>query len=211
MSGTQDPQPNQKSVPPVKAGSGRKKRRLTQERVRELFDYNPETGEVRRRVPIFGGKGCVRVPAGALAGSLNSCSKYLEVCVDYTNTLLHRVVWLWVYGYLPEKDIDHIDRNRRNNRLDNLREVSRSCNSVNSGLMATNTSGVKGVSRTRDGTWHVYIKRAGKRENVGYFSDFIEAAAHRFAAEQCAGWDSCDCKSTAKSTIEKYIGRVSCD
>lgn len=59
--------------------------------------------------------------------------------------------------------VDHIDRNRLDNRNDNLRLVNRQFNNINSGKRFDNTSGIVGISQTEDGTWHFYLNYNGKR------------------------------------------------
>lgn len=109
---------------------------LTQERVRELFEYR-EDGCLIRRVAKSNTK------VGDVAGNLRG-DGYLQVTIDRQGYLLHRTVFLYHHGYLPENDLDHIDQDRTNNRIENLREVSRACNLRNTSNRCTNTSGVKG-------------------------------------------------------------------
>lgn len=115
------------------------KKVLTQERVKELLRYNAETGEFIWIVKRQG------IKVGGIAGCLDTHNGYIRTQIDGTMYLTHRVVWLYSYGEFPEKDIDHIDGNRSNNRTENLREVSRSVNAQNRALSSRNTSGVMGV------------------------------------------------------------------
>lgn len=97
--------------------------------------------------------------------------------------LEHRAIWALVHGYWPT-ELDHINGVRDDNRLANLREVSRRENSKNSSIRSDNTSGVIGVSWDRkSGKWHAYIQVAGKRINLGWFDDLEDAVAVRKAAE----------------------------
>jgi len=182
-------------------GTGPTRKCLTQERVRELFDYR-EDGCFVRRV----GRGN-QVKAGTVAGAgAVRADGYTEIRVGSRSYLTHRLVWLWHNGYLPEQDIDHIDRDKLNNRIKNLREVSRACNNRNTPNHVHNTSGVKGVSwHARDSTWRARISVNGKNLFLAYSFDFTEAVAHRLAAEQCHDWELSDGCSPAFRYMEEYL------
>ena len=172
---------------------------LTQARVRELFDYR-EDGTLVWRVATAN---CMKV--GATAGSLNA-SGYFNVQIKGRVYRLHRIIFLYHHGYFPETQVDHIDRNPLNNRIENLREVSQTCNSRNSGNPCTNTSGVKGVSwHNRISKWGVQIVVAERQRHLGYFPDFTEAVAHRLAHEQALNWEGCDSCSPAFQYMQDYI------
>ena len=177
--------------------SARKK--LTQKRVRELFDFNADTGILTRKSVLRSKK------ADRASGCLTN-NGYLVVSIDCATYLLHRVIWLYVYGYFPEHDIDHINRDKCDNRLENLREATRACNVKNTGLRSDNTSGVKGVYwHTQARKWNPKIFLEGRGISLGLFYDFTEAVAHRLAAEQCLGFHSCGGDSSAKEYLDKYI------
>lgn len=179
---------------------------LTQERVRELFDLDHETGVMTRRINIGGGG-----KVGTVVGSFYSETRCLTVWIGGRHYKLHRVVFLYVHGYMPEGVIDHIDRNPLNNAPSNLREVSQSCNVRNANVRSDNTSTVKGVSwcesRSR---WETFVSSGGERRFLGYYSDFTEAVAHRLAAEQYLGWAGCDSNSPAYQYMQKYL-KGECD
>lgn len=112
---------------------------------------------------------------GQEVGSLNN-SGYLKVCLDRKNYLVHRLIFLMHHGYLPEL-LDHIDRNKLNNKIENLRECDKEANSWNRDKQANNTSGYRGVSWNKAaGKWHAYIKIKGKRKHIGLFSTPEEAS-----------------------------------
>lgn len=112
---------------------------VTAERVRELFNYCPETGILTNRVKR------VRVQAGSPAGCPGSHG-YLAVGFDGgPSRLVHRIIWLWMTGEWPQHQIDHVDGDRKNNRWANLREATRSQNIVNRGPNKNNRCGLKGV------------------------------------------------------------------
>lgn len=98
----------------------------------------------------------------------------------------HRVIFAMAHGYYPA-EIDHIDGNRANNKLSNLRAVTRIQNAQNKKLPASNTSGYCGV-RTRGNKWVAQIKFDTKYIFLGAFSSIDEARAARQAAERCLGF-----------------------
>ena len=118
----------------------------------------------------------------------------------------HRLAWLYVYGYLPEGRLDHIDRIKDNNRIANLREAGQQCNRRNTGNPNNNTSGVKGVYWfNRDKVWRASIRINGKYIYLGRHNDFEEAVCHRFAAEQAEGWSGCDKSSPAYQYVMEML------
>lgn len=184
-----------------KQGYRVKKRRanLTQERVKALFDYR-EDGLLIRRV-----RTARRTQEGDIAGCVDSLG-YREICIDSVKYRLHRIVWLWHHGYLPEHGLDHINRNRADSRIENLREATQSCNMRNTGNPSNSTSGIKGVSRCKQ-KWRAHIKVGGRTISLGWHHDFPEAVCHRLAAEQAEGWPDCDSSSPAFQYVEKHIIR----
>lgn len=100
----------------------------------------------------------------------------------------HRVIWVWMTGKWPEREIDHIDGDGLNNRWANLRDVAHHVNGQNSRLPSDNTSGVVGVSQMRDGRWQAYINRDRKRVNLGAFKTKNAAIAARRNAETECGY-----------------------
>jgi hypothetical protein len=170
----------------------RKKQPLTQERCLELFNYCPDTGVLERRISYYR-----NVVAGSIVDTLDS-SGYYQVMVDGWTRMAHRVIWCLVHGYDTEHQIDHINRDKTDNRIENLREATHSCNIRNCGMRVTNKSGVKGVRWVKEyGRFIATITVAGRPRTLGWFHDFTEAVCHRYAAEQCLDWHSCDLDSSA--------------
>jgi hypothetical protein len=136
---------------------------LTAQRLRELLHYDHGTGVFTRRVS----RGPSRV--GCIAGSKNR--GYLQIKVDGKIVLSHRLAWLAVYGEFPAGEIDHIDGDRSNNAIANLRVVTRSINMQNlHGPRRDNNSGFLGVSW--DGLkkkWLATIQLDGKQHFLGRF------------------------------------------
>lgn len=150
---------------------------LTQERVRELFTYNETTGYLLRNTKAGNSK------VGDKAGSLDIKSGYLKLTVDYKQTANHRVIWLYVYGYLP-KYIDHINGNRNDNRLENLREVTVTENNRNKSISKNNKSGYNGISfDTSRNKWIVSIHFKEGLKHLGRFDLLEDAIKVRKEAE----------------------------
>jgi len=174
---------------------------ITYERVHELFDYNGHNliWKVKRQ-------GIRKV---GVAGSIQPTG-YRHIGIDYRKYSEQRLVWLYHYGYIPEHGLDHINRDRSDNRIKNLREVSQSCNMRNCGNLKNNNSGVKGVSfHKRDELWRADIRINNKAYHIGTSEDFDEAVLLRLAAEQCVGWDKCDKLSPAhKYAIDNKLIRL---
>lgn len=137
---------------------------LTADRVRELLQYNPETG-------VFTWKAASsnRVHVGDEAGSFDK-DGYRAIRLDGRLHFSHRLAWLWAHGVHPSKELDHINRVRSDNRLSNLREATRSENVQNRLMQRNNTSGFSGVSWSKDAKrWCAKIKLNRKNMHLGYF------------------------------------------
>lgn len=152
---------------------------ITQEEVRRLFHYDPETGKLTWRESRANNK----IKAGYEAGCMrvSSCGKkYRQVVICYTKYSSHRIIWLYVHGHFPD-EIDHINGNGLDNRLINLRDVSGHENSRNARKYVNNTSGHTGVSWCKSSVkWEAYIKVSGRKIHLGYFAnkqDAIDARA----------------------------------
>lgn len=131
---------------------------------------------------------------------------YLRVRIEGHLELAHRIVYAMNHGYWPENSIDHIDRDRQNNHINNLREESNQCQMRNAGTLSSNKSGVKGVSWDKlRNKWIAQIMVYGKHTNLGYYFDKVDAACARLAAEQCLDWPDCDSNSTAYQYVQKHI------
>jgi hypothetical protein len=147
------------------------------ERLRSLLDYDSETGVFTWRT---GRGGTV---SGAIAGSFDK-DGYRIICVDYRRYPAHRLAWLWAHGVLPQNMIDHANRDPSDNRLVNLRPANKSENARNSRARANSTSGVIGVSWSKQAKkWWAYVSFNRKQHHLGLFNRFDDAVAARKAAE----------------------------
>lgn len=162
---------------------------MTPETLRELFHYCPESGALthRRRSPgWFSGERFANAWnarfAGKTAGSV--CAKgYIQVVVHGRVLQAHRVAWSIATGQEPN-EIDHINGDKTDNRLTNLRSVTHAENGKNRALGRNNRSGVNGVGwNSHFGKWQARIKVAGRSKSLGYFDNLEDAAAARRTAE----------------------------
>ena len=144
---------------------------LTAETLRQYLDYDAATGLFTRRVTRKGG-----ARAGDVAGTLSL--GYVRIQLNGGFYMAHRLAWLWVYGHWPSKHLDHINRIKSDNRIANLREVSRSENMQNTSLSVNNTSGYRGVSYFKQtGKWQAYIATNRKLHHLGLFESPESASA----------------------------------
>jgi hypothetical protein len=136
---------------------------LTQEELKEILDFDPATGVFRWRISHSG------VRLGKIAGSKTS-SGYYRVKIKYQAYPVHRLAWLYVYGKWPADQIDHIDGDKLNNRIANLRECTQAENLQNLAPSKLNTSGYTGVRYApRQKKWKATIKVNTKGIHLGYF------------------------------------------
>lgn len=101
----------------------------------------------------------------------------------------HRVAFAIYHGFWPEGEVDHINRNRSDNRIDNLRSIDKLGNMRNQSKSKNNTSGKTGVYwHNRIGKWQVSVCVNGKNKHIGYFIDLEEAAVARKKAQDDLGY-----------------------
>ena len=141
---------------------------ITKELLVEMFDY--KDGQLFWKVM----PGCRSDIVGKKAGSKNE-SGYERIKVLGKLRMTHRLVFLMHHGYTPF-EIDHIDGNRLNNRIENLREVTKFQNCWNRGTPKSNTSGIKGVCwHKKAKAWYVQLQVKKKMKYLGIYDD-IELA-----------------------------------
>lgn len=148
---------------------------LTAQRVREILEYNPDTGAfIWRQDQRCGHKtgNQVRRLAGLQAGSCNKVSGYIIIGIGGSLYLAHRLAWLYVHGSWPEQQIDHIDGDRKNNRIANLRDVSPAINSENQRKPPRSKSNQAPLGahwKESVKLWASSIQANGKLMHLGYF------------------------------------------
>ena len=145
---------------------------MDQEYIKKLFDYdgNDLVWKIQK---------ANRLKVGDVAGHIIGCecrSKgYRHIKIDGKVYKAHRLVWLWNYGIWPEYELDHIDGNPSNNRLDNLRPATHLENSQNRKTYSTNNSGHPGIGWYKKyNKWRMSIMLKGKML-CKYFDDYEEA------------------------------------
>ncbi|MCK4758405.1 MAG: HNH endonuclease [Candidatus Aminicenantes bacterium] len=155
---------------------------ITQEKLKKLLHYDPETGIFTRLISTQGKK------KNSIAGAKTNLG-YIKIIINKKPYLAHRLAWLYMTGEWPVEDTDHIDHVRDNNRWNNLREVSRSENLKNQSMRKSNSSGITGVSwnKLRD-KWKVQINLDGVRKTLLQSKDFFEACCVRKSAENRYGF-----------------------
>lgn len=167
---------------------------LTPNELHKLFEYRADTGELiwkerladpgktkleQRGVTIFN-----KTHAGKAAGVL-SVNGYIALTVNSKKTYGHTVAWVMCHGEMPRHQIDHVNGNRADNRIENLRDVPQSKNMRNKAIQSNNTSGCTGVCWCkRRNRWLVRIQTPeGKTKQVGRYKELDEAVAARKKAE----------------------------
>jgi len=151
---------------------------ITQSILKEYLHYNPDTG-IFTRVK----RSANAIQVGDVAGCLSKSNGYLVFHVLNKLWLAHRLAWLYSYGEWPEHQIDHINHNRTDNRLINLRAVTHKENTRNKSLLTANKSGFNGVSWAKDRSkWRAIIEVSGKVIRLGSFDDIKDAIEARKAA-----------------------------
>ena len=144
----------------------------------------------------------IRIKDGKIVGTPTKYG-HLKVGINNKSYLVHRIAYCMYYGYWPENDIDHINRIPSDNRICNLREVSRSCNLKNAKISSKNRSGIKGISWTKKSQrWRVSIIYKMNAIYVGTFKHFINAVKARHYAEQKCAYDICDYSTPATEYLK---------
>jgi len=142
----------------------------SQERLLELFEYDPEVGSFKRLITV----GSNATKDTVIFGPLDHYG-YPYIVVDRKPYKSHRLAWIISNGDIPEHlRIDHINRNRSDNRLCNLRLVTHMENCHNQTLKSINTSGYPGVNK-KNKKWRARIKANYKNIHLGYFDTKEEA------------------------------------
>lgn len=169
----------------------------SKESLEKLFTYDASTGKLYWKISVDNGKTKMNTEAGCKVNG------YIVVMIRYESYYAHRLIWILINGSIDNNlMIDHIDRDRSNNRINNLRLVGASGNVRNSSRHKNNTSGVVGVAWSKnEHRWIAYIRVANKRKHLGYFYTIEDAAAARKDAE-LRYWATMDGEETCLSAKE---------
>ena len=147
---------------------------LTAERLRELLNYDPETGEFMWLVSSRNSRALV----GKIIRGYRAKNGYFSIRLDGRLYYAHRLAWLWMTGQHPTRFIDHKDVNPSNNKWENLRQANDSTSAANTRARKNNKLKTKGVSRYGNGGKFVaYITKDRKRHYLGVFETKDEAHA----------------------------------
>lgn len=132
-----------------------KKKVFSQERLKELLDYNPDTGIFTRKIKLPQAKG---YEIGDAAGN-STLNGYLQAMIDGKMRLLSKLAWLYVHGEYPAFPVYHKNKNPADNRIDNL-----------TSLHPHNRTGYRGVYLDKKtNKWEARAFIAGKNQYVGVF------------------------------------------
>lgn len=153
---------------------------ITAEKLRELLDYDPNSGVFTWLV-----RPAQHVKIGDIAGSLDS-DGYRQIRIDGKLYLAHRLAWLHNYARWPSDQVDHKNGVPDDNRIANLRECSNAQNGQNRAKNSNNTSGFTGVSLDKSSLkWKAQIMTNGRPRTIGYF-DAAEEAGNAYLAAKSA-------------------------
>ncbi len=151
--------------------------KITQARLKELFDYNSDTGRLVRKI----------VGPWEKAITCGTTEGYFVRRVDKRQYLEHKLVYLYHHNEFP-KELDHKNRNRSDNRIENLRPCGRSSNAANASMSIRNRSGYRGVCMHPCGKWYAQICQDGDNRGLGLYYTAEEAAlAYNRAASELFG------------------------
>lgn len=141
---------------------------ITQEDLKKHLSYCAETGVFTRNLPHKGGS------VGDVAGTVKDGYCNIYVCGTYYRA--HRLAWLYAYGVMPDRHIDHINGNKLDNRICNLRLATASENMLNVLVTARNRSGQRGVffDKARN-CFRVEAQLQRKKHFLGRFKSFEQA------------------------------------
>lgn len=155
-------------------------RDLTATILRNALSYSPETGEFRWLV-----RSAYRVNVGDLAGA-NNGSGYVLIQLNGRKHKAHRLAWLHFYGEFPGGEIDHINGIRSDNRISNLRDVTKAHNQQNQRRAHKNKRSCArlGVGFYKaNGKWRARINVCGKQRHLGFYESESEAYSAYLSAK----------------------------
>jgi hypothetical protein len=147
---------------------------LSSDELRLFFMYDPDTGNLYRRLAACNNP---KLKEGSLVGSIHKQSGYLKVNIEGLSYMAHRVIWKLFYGVDANLslDIDHINGNKLDNRIANLRILCNARNQANNKYPRSNNKlGVRGVYKKGD-IFIAQIGFSGDKYSLGYYKTVEEA------------------------------------
>ena len=144
---------------------------ITQKELKKKFHYDFKTGLL------------TRLSTGNIFSVPDNVG-YFSVDINKKKYRVHRLAWLYVYGEMPKEQIDHINHDKTDNRICNLREVSNTENRRNMSLDKRNKNGITGIDfYKKTKLWRACIRANGKHKHLGYFKNKVDAILARKKAE----------------------------
>ena len=144
---------------------------VTQDQLKDLFDYRSD-GHLIRKKSGMGPSNKAGSVVGYAPKRKNGRNKYVTTKINGQHYCVHKLIYLYHHGNMPEQ-LDHINRDSLDNRIENLRTATSFQNAQNRKLFSNTSSGAKGVSwNKRNKAWFVYVDVNKNRKNLGYFKDF---------------------------------------
>ena len=143
------------------------------EYLKEYLIYDPDNGKFFWKKESLNKARKVGEEAGSYAGN-----GYSIICVENKRFSGHRLAWYFYYGEWPDFHIDHMDGDKQNNKINNLRKSNPSVNMKNRGLNKNNTTGYSGIQKSRN-KWRVRVRIDGKLLNFGTYDNIEDAVRVR--------------------------------
>ncbi len=148
---------------------------ITKDALKDALEYSPDTGQFIWRA----GRGRAKKgdQAGCLAKNRRGYS-WVQIRIFGHLHSAHRLAWLYHFGEFPQGEIDHVNQDATDNRIENLKVVDHQGNALNQPMKASNTSGVTGVYwEERTGKWRAEVKVSGVKNRLGRFNSLEDAAS----------------------------------
>lgn len=172
--------------------SNKEKEMLTQGKLKNILHYNPDTG-----VFVWLDDKRNHVKAGDIAGSLDAYG-YNCIKIKSKSYKASRLAWLYMEGYFPEHEIDHMNRIKNDDRWNNLRHATHQCNTRNCSMAKNNSSGITGVYWHKNvKKWSANIMESGRLRYLGCFDTKMDAAKARWEGEKLYSYPNCNTTSSA--------------
>lgn len=157
---------------------------LTQAKLKQVLNYNPVTG-VFTRISYSGNNGGGLARLGQITQNADDRG-YMRIRVYGKKYKAHRLAWLFMYGKFPQFGLDHINRNKLDNRICNLREATQSENSQNQSIRKNKTSKYIGVHFCKTSEkWKAQIQSSKQKKCLGYFDTEDDAYNAYLSAKKC--------------------------
>lgn len=156
---------------------------MTQGKLMSFLTYDSEAGIFYRNITTSS-----NAKEGEICGNI-TYNGYVRISVDGKRYLAHSLAWLYIYGEMPKTQIDHINHNRKDNRISNLRVCTQAENTRNASIRKDNTSGISGIyfDKKRN-VWKVQIKKDSEIGFYGRYKDIEDAIKVRNAVYKELGF-----------------------